>query len=267
MRTFYATMLRNWKSTLRAYAWSFFISVLMTAAYTIGVSYFTYHVLAGSQVGAEFSALASTTDYISYVVVGSAIYLLSVRMLLGISRSWITEHREGVLEVLVLATSSPFAYFLGVTAQALLTALLEMAVLVMLAFPLGLNLTGIQPVTLLLVLPVALMGLLGMGLALGAFMLRTRDTYISQNTVFATMALLCGFSFPPEYLPLPMQWLGSIFPVKGTVMLLRAALIGGAEWRDVLAPSVGYALLALIYIIAGMALMQKAARHALEGTS
>jgi ABC-2 type transport system permease protein len=137
--------------------------------------------------------------------------------------------------------------------------------MLLVTWPLGLNLSRINIETLTIAAPVALIGLFGMSTMLGAIMLTTGDTYISQNTLFATMTLVCGFVFPPHYLPLPLQWLGAALPVSGDLRLLRAALLNGTAPLAVMQDIVIYTLLGLVYAVAGLILMQWAERRALEG--
>src|SRR6266852_527840 len=113
--------------------------------------------------------------------------------MLGISRSMITERREGTLESLLLAPAKRGEYFAGVTVQWALNSLAETAVMLVVTWPLGLNLAHVNLATFALALPVALIGLFGLSTVLGAIMLATGDTYLSQNTLFATMTLVCGF--------------------------------------------------------------------------
>src|SRR5712692_3998307 len=117
VRCSYATFIRNWIVTLRAYPWSFFISGLMGGVFTVALAYFTYHLLAFGQLGAEFASFAGTADYMSYIILGTAVLTFSVNIMLGISRSMITERREGTLESLLLAPAKRGEYFAAVTVQ------------------------------------------------------------------------------------------------------------------------------------------------------
>src|SRR5579863_349697 len=117
LRSGYATFIRNWKITLRAYPWSFFIGSLLTGGLTVLLAYFLYHLLAGGQLSGTFIAYAGTSDYMSYVILGAGVFIFSERILLGVSRSMITEQREGMLESLLLTPTRRFGYLAGVTLQ------------------------------------------------------------------------------------------------------------------------------------------------------
>jgi len=267
VRSVYATFVRNWTITLRAYPWSFFIGSLLTGSLTVALAYFLYHLLAGGQLSGEFTAYAGTSDYMSYVILGAGVFLFAERIMLGVSRSMITERREGTLESLLLTPTRRFGYLIGVTIQWAVVSVGEMVVMLLVTWPLGLNLSHIQPGTLIMAVPVALVGLFGLSLVLGAIMLATGDTYLSQNTLFLAMFLVCGITFPPNYLPLPLQWLGAFLPVTGVVRLLRDALLYNAAPSSVVEDAVLYLLLGLAYAIVGLLLMRWAERRAVEGVA
>lgn len=267
VRSGYATFRRNWIVTLRAYPWSFFIGSLMTGGLAVLLSYFLFHLLANGQLNAQFVSYAGTADYMSYVISGAAMFTLATRVMLGVSRSMITERREGTLASLLLTPVPRYGYFTGVTIQWVVASLIEVAVMLLIVWPLGLNFSHAQPITLLIVLPVAVVGLLGMSLVLGALMLATGDTYLSQNTLFMLMMLVSGFTFPPKYLPLPLQWVGEALPVTGILRLLRDALLFHASPLMVAGDIVISSLLSLLYVVAGFALMRWAERRATEGAN
>lgn len=69
-------------------------------------------MLAG-KLAKSFVSYAGTGDYMSYVIVGSLIYLFVVRTCLNVSRTLVTELREGTLESLIMAPFCRVEYFLG----------------------------------------------------------------------------------------------------------------------------------------------------------
>lgn len=265
MRASYASLVRQWIVNLRAYSWSFFVSGLVSGLLTVALAYFFYHSLAEGRPGQDFIAYSGTADYMTYMILGAAILTFTIRIVLGVSRSLITERREGTLESLLLASTQHQAYFMGIVLLYMILSLGETTVILLATWPLGLNLTHINWATLLLALPVTVLGLLGVAMVLGAFMLVTGDTYLLQNTLFAVLTLICGFFFPLEYLPLPIQWLAQMVPVTGGLNLMRAALLRGLTPVDVGQDVLVYSLLSIGYVLAGLWLIRRAAYRSLEG--
>ena len=65
-----------------------------------------------------------------------------------------------------------------------------------------------------------------MGIFLSAIMLYTRDTYITQNTLFVLMSLVCGIAFPIQYLPDWVQTFAQVLPLTPAVSIFRNVVIG-----------------------------------------
>lgn len=265
LRSAYAAFIRNWIIILRAYPISFFVSGIFSGICSSVLAYFSYYLLAGGQIDAHFTSYTGTGDYISFVILGGCILSLSTGILLAVSRSLITEKREGTLECLLITPGKQFSYFIGITAQASTRCFGETLLLLLIVWPLGLNMSHSNLLTFLFVFPIAILGLFGMSTLLGALMLATGDTYVSQNTLFAAMTLLCGFVFPVNYLPLPLQWLGAALPVSGAVRLLRLALLTGTPINEIWPDILLYTVLGLVYSVVGLLLMPRAQRRALEG--
>lgn len=265
LRSSYATMLRNWIINLRAYRWSFFLGNLVESVLTLLMSYFIYRFLVGSQIGRDFIDSAGTSDYMSFLIIGIATLNFSINIMLGISRGLITERREGTLDSLLLAPAQRLEYFIGIGIQWTLNTLGEVLLMLLVAWPFGLNLSHANVLTLCLALPALFIGLFGMSVVLGAIMLATGDTYISQNTLFAAMTLLSGFLFPASFLPTALQWLGNALPVSGALRLLREAVLSGTTPVVALPETVIYVVIGLVYAVVGLLLMRWAERRAIEG--
>ena len=98
-----ATVKKNLMIRVRAYPMNFFIGNTLTGLYTLLGAWLAYHCLFGGSLFPHFVQAAGTADYMSYVAVGSVVYLFVVRTCLNVSRSLISELREGTLESLMLA--------------------------------------------------------------------------------------------------------------------------------------------------------------------
>ncbi|MGN1378683.1 MAG: ABC transporter permease, partial [Dorea sp.] len=80
-------------------------------------------------------------------------------------------------------------------------------------------------------------------------MLYTRDTYLTQNTLFVTMSLICGITYPIQYLPGWMQKLAQIFPLTPAVTLFRNVVIGSQNL------SANGSLILQVLVLSGVYLM------------
>ncbi len=264
LKVFKATIKKEFQVRLHAYPVSFMVGCILTSFYTTFGAWLMYHNFFRRQLAGDFADLAGTSDYMSYAIVGSLMYLFVVRTCLNVSRTLITELREGTLESLMLAPFKRTAYFLGnMTLQTLMT-LGETAIATIIGLFFGLRIHDFSLWKFVIATILSLYGFFGLSLMLGCLMLYARDTYISQNTLFTAMFLVCGITFPKEYLPQGLQLLGSIIPVTDAITLMRGAILGGITTNDFMLIALREFIIGSIYIFAGLPLMKQVERIALE---
>ena len=99
----FSTYHKNRIGILRAVPWSFMVSRVITGVTQIIFPYFVYRYFMHGNLNNEFSKYVNGADYITYIVLGSALNVLAVATLMNIGRALITELREGTLEMLLLS--------------------------------------------------------------------------------------------------------------------------------------------------------------------
>jgi ABC-2 type transport system permease protein len=260
-----AIIYRNQISDIRAYPWTFTLGHLLNSTYIILVSFFSYHYLIKGQLDNNFSNFAGTNDYLTYVIIGGLLSTISVSMMMNISRSLITEWREGTLEVLLLSPASRSSYFIGTAIQQLYRVLIELVPALIIALFLGLKFAN-PSISVVLGFLLFMFACFSLALVLGGVMLYTRDTYFVQNNLFTVTGLVCGFLFPIEYLPIPFQWLSMVFPLTDSVFLFRDTILTGVPiWEHPLKIFTVIAL-SLVYTILGAYIVKYSERTAFDRT-
>lgn len=259
-----ATFKRNFIIQTRAYPKDFFIGNTLSAIYIAVSAFFMYHLLFQGNMKASFAAYAGTSDYMSYVILGNCMYIFVVRTCLNVSRSLITELREGTLESLMLAPFKRVQYFLGNMFEQTVTTSGEIIVIILVCLPFGVNFSGINPLSALLSFIVSLFAYFSLSLILASTMLYFRDTYISQNTLFALLFLVCGVTFPVEYLPGWVQAISKFIPVTSSLELIRSSTLLGLGVMEQLNKFIFLIALSSVYCIIGFMLIKKAEVTALE---
>lgn len=264
LKTLKATFKRNLTIHIRAYPKDFFISSVIGSIYTALSAYFIYYLLFNGSVNASFSSFSGTSDYMSYVILGNCMYLYVVRTCLNVSRSLITEKREGTLESLMLAPFKRVQYFVGNMFEQTITTTCEMIITVLVAMPFGLSFGGINVLSAMLAFLVSLFAYFSLSLILASIMLYFNDTYISQNTLFALLFLVCGVTFPVQYLPQSLQIISKIIPVTASIDLVRNSVISGAGIMQQGKDFIEVIALSIMYCLAGFKLLKKVEIIALE---
>lgn len=102
-QTAIATAVRNQRSNLRAYPWTFTFGHIIEGGYLVLISYFSYYYLIRGELDAQFSVFAGSSNYLAYVIIGGALSIFSTSMIMNVSRALMTEWREGTLEALLLS--------------------------------------------------------------------------------------------------------------------------------------------------------------------
>ncbi len=259
-----ATIKKELQVRLRAYPVSFMVGCILTSFYTTFGAWMMYHYFFRRQLSENFSSLAGTSDYMSYAIVGSLMYLFVVRTCLNVSRTLMTELWEGTLESLMLAPFKRVSYFLGNMLLQTITTFGETAIAALIGVFFGLRIHDFNLVEFIVAVLLSLYCFFGLSLILGCVMLYTRNTYITQNTLFAAIFLVCGITFPKEYLPYGLRILGGVIPVTDCISLIRASLLGGMTQDRFAMLAIRALASGTIYIGIGLPLMKQVERIALE---
>lgn len=259
-----STYQKNRVAILRAVPWSFMVSRVMTGIAQIIFPYFIFRYFTRGNLNPEFYAYTGGADYMTYIVTGSALNVLAVATLMNIGRALITELREGTLEPLLLSPAPRSGYFLGCLLEQTARALLEFGAVLILGAALGAKLDRLFTSSSLLAILLAICSFFCMGLALSSVMLYTRDTYLTQNTLFIAMNLVCGITCPVRYLPRWLQAVAQIFPLTPAVTLFRNVTSGGQSLAQNTSLLLRVLLLSGAYLCVGIVSYRKLERNLME---
>jgi ABC-2 type transport system permease protein len=259
-----ATFKRNFIIQIRAYPKDFFIGNTLSAIYIALSAFFMYYLMFKGSMNESFLDYAGTSDYMSYVIIGNCMYIYVVRTCLNVSRSLITELREGTLESLMVAPFKRVQYFLGNMLQQTITTSAEIMVSILVCLPFGVNFSNINPLSTALAFIVSLFAYFAVSMMLANIMLYFRDTYISQNTLFALMFLICGVTFPVQYLPGWVQFISKLIPVTQSLELIRNSAISGMGIAEQMNNFIYIIVLSSIYCFIGFRLLKNVEAIALE---
>lgn len=264
VRIFCATFEKELRERIRAYPVSFLVGCLFTAFYTDLGAWFMYTFLFKKKLSEEFVISTGSSDYMSYVIVGSIIYLFIVRTCLNVSRTLITELRQGTLQSLMLAPFCRVSYFLGNMCLQVFTTALEAVVATFIGLAFGLQVHMTNPIDIMGAIILSLYAMFAMSLVLGGVMLYTRNTYITQNTLFAIIFLTCGITFPKELLPQGLQFISKLLPVSDVSELIRSVVLRQSHLLEHTGQIIHLLIISSLYLLLGFPMMAKAEQDALE---
>lgn len=250
-RVIFSTYRKNRIGIIRAVPWSLMVSRVVTGITQIVFPYFIYHYFTDENLNSRFTEYAGGADYMTYIVLGAALSVLAVSTLMNVGRALISELREGTLEPLLLSPAPRSRYFIGCLLEQTMRALLEFGTVMIVGALLGADLRYFFTIQVLAVIILAIFSFFCMGITLSSVMLYTRDTYLTQNTLFVTMSLICGIAYPIQYLPGWVQNAAQIFPLTQAVTLFRNVVIQHQNLFDNYLLILQVIVLSLVYLAVG----------------
>jgi len=218
--------------------------------------------LKGNGSAEKLFTLTGVDNYPAYLIIGTALYGSTSGILLNVSRTLMTERREGTLESVLLAPFLRWQYYGGNQLHQLFLSGIDL----LLASILGMFLKvhfHIHLIGLLLSLIQFFITLYGLALLISLLMIILRDTYFIQNTIMPLVLLTGGYLFPPQVLPSPLQLISFLIPVHyGTSGVRESVLSGTASFLN---KDFTYSFLpGLIMLAAGYCLLPLIERKAVE---
>lgn len=234
LKTIQSVYKKNRSTMLRAYPLSFIMQRILSSAFALLTPVILYYFVFDRRLGTEF--YDTRQDYLSYIALGYGAYAVSVATLMNVGRSIISEIREGTIDSFLLSPASRLGYFLGVFIEQIGRSMIEFGLIFIFSIVLGVryhfeNIIGM----ILVVLFISLISF-SMTIILSNIMIYTRDTFISQNTLFILLVFLTGVSFPSYYLPKWLQIFSNLIPLTHATNVLRAVAngnINNSTWLSV----------------------------------
>ncbi|MBW9169894.1 ABC transporter permease [Clostridium estertheticum] len=252
-----ATYKKNRIVAKRAFPWTLIIGRFIAGFFTVIFPYFIYNFFLKGSLSESFNKYTNQSDYITYIVLGSAFLILGRSIMMEVGRAFITELREGTLEPFLLSSASKTGYFIGCLVEQLGRSILQLSVVLLLGIVFGAHIIGIFSFQSIIVIFLAILGFFSMALILSSIMLYTRDTYITQNTLFTLMAFVSGVSFPVEYLPTWLQCISHLFPMTPALKLFRLAVISNQSIMQHMDLILELLILSGVYILIGVVWFNK----------
>lgn len=232
MRIIWATMVRQSQEIRAAFPWHFFIGRTLSGVYAALFAYFLVHYGFSGEASQRFRQASGSDDIFTFAILGTALNVMAVACLMNVGRTLMNELREGTLPALMLAPAHQHAYFLASWLQQWLRCLLEVLPTLALGAMLGANLLTAGVMDYLALTMIAMTGLFCMGILLAWVMIFTRDTYLTQNTLFALLTMICGVLCPRALLPEPLQWLAQVIPFSHILDLFRHIVLLNQSWAE-----------------------------------
>lgn len=198
---------------------------------------FTARALSGPDEASlpAFTALAGTSNYVAYIVVGLTIYTWLNITLWDVGFQLRNEQMRGTLESNWLCPVWRFSILLGPSLTKLGTSIffLIMATLEYRLF-FGVNLVGNNLPLVLLILLLTIPSIYGIGVAFGSLVIRFQEASALVFLVRGIFMVFTGVSYPLAVLPAWMQGIAAALPLTYATRSLRAVALSDASFLEIL---------------------------------
>ena len=187
----------------------------------------------------QFAELAETSDYASFLIVGSLVWMfVNINLWMG-GLSLMTDRNRGTFDTHWTMPVSKLALVLGATVASLALNFAPMIVSISFYAAVGLLQVGGSPLQIMIAILAVLPFLLGFLLCFSALTVRFRQPGMLVQVMRTLFSILCGLQFPLAVLPDAVERFGRWIPLTHFIDLVRAVVIQGARIGDH-AASAGY---------------------------
>lgn len=238
----------------RFFSWTGFALRFLSPMLNLGVAWILYNVIFSQSTSSAFVDATNSTDYFSFVVVGSAFYVYVVTTMFSLGRVMFWDRAQGILEVVFLTPISSLSYMAGRMVSAFSMATLDLLVLFTVGYFLGFRTSSFNLIVFSVAIILMLVSLFGLGLIVNAITLIFRDRVNTANTLTTLILVFSGIVAPLKLMPFWAQAVGTTIPFTHALNLMRSsllsrtdvAILGDLGYLLLLAPiysTIGYVLL------------------------
>ena len=234
-RTFHSVVAVAWRDiriTTRYRSW-FVASFLWPIIFPLSLVFLGKGLAGPGGEGLDrFAALAQTTDYASFLIVGSLVWMfVNINLWMG-GLSLMTDRDRGTFDTHWTMPVGKLSLVLGATVASLVLNFVPMIVSIAFYASIGwLQVSG-APLQILLAILAVLPFLLGFLLCFSALTVRFRQPGMLVQVMRTLFSILCGLQFPLAVLPVSMMRIGQAIPLTHFINLVRSVVIQGSRMGD-----------------------------------
>lgn len=257
LRVMKSTAKASFVSQWRFFRWSGMGLRMFPPLLNLGVAWALYNTMFKGATSADFVLATNSSDYFSFVLVGSIFYVYIVSSLFGLGRAMFWERAQGTIEALFLSPMNFVAYMLGMAAASFTISSVDVLLLFSLGNILGFRVQHIDVILLTIGVFLMILALFGLGLIVNAITLTFRDRVNTANTLMTVLLVFSGIVCPIALMPSWAQIISKAVPFTYGLDILRSALIYTSDMANILSDIVNITLLTFLYIIIGIMLLKR----------
>ena len=218
--------------------------------------------ITGGSESTYLAGLAGTSDWLTYIAVGSAFTGLAVSLMWGTGFALRREQNVGTLETLMTAPMRRDTLVWGSTLHNIqhggLGVMLQLGVSVIL-FGVNLNVWGVLPA--LGIIALSIIGLQGLVFAIVCVVLLAKQAWMVVEFMSSVLFLVAPMTYPIAVLPPILQFVSMGSPLTWSVEGFRGFLMGSLTGPALMTTIAALIILDVIFIVLGTALFNRTERY------
>lgn len=251
LRVILSTIKYNFISFYRVFALSSFALRFFMPLLSIGTAWILYYRVFDQQISTSFDELAYT-DYLTFVVVGNAVFVYIYASVFYTGRALFFSRLEGVLDLLFLSPMSRVAFMIGATGMGMINATLDFLVLMVIGIVFGIDVTSINYLIYLSGMIITLVSLFGLGLVVNGITLSLRDRVNTSNFLQAMLYTFSGVVVPVEMMPGWAQAISRVSPLTYGLRIIRGSFQKNVEFADFYHEFAMLLILSVVMLVIGV---------------
>jgi ABC-2 type transport system permease protein len=220
------------------------------------------NAVASGEESIYLAEIAGTTDWLTYIAVGSAFSGLAVSLLWGTGFALRREQNVGTLETLMTTPMRRDTLVWGSTLHNIqhggLGVILQLGASVIL-FGVSLNIWGVLPA--LGIIALSIIGLQGLVFAVVCVILLAKQAWMVVEFLSSILFLVAPLTYPIAVLPPILQYVSYGSPMTWSVEGFRGFLMGSLTGSALLITVGALIILDIIFIALGTLLFRRAERY------
>mgnify|MGYP000096964727 CR=1 FL=1 len=233
LTSIFAVFKKELKIALRYPSW-FMQLIIWPVALPFGYI-FTARALSGKDASSlnQFQSMTNTTDYITFILIGTTIWMLVNSMLWSFGSRLRVEQIRGTLESNWLCPVPKINIQIGHALFDLVTNLIFVIVsLIEFKIFFNFNFAG-SPLLAFLVLILSIPSIYGIGFIFSSLVIWAKEINSMVFLVRGIISIFCGITYPLTVLPNWMKSISKIIPMTHTINALRSVIAAGANLHDI----------------------------------
>ncbi|MCK5266057.1 MAG: ABC transporter permease [Candidatus Thorarchaeota archaeon] len=218
--------------------------------------------ITGGAESAALEGLVGTSDWITYIALGSAYTGLAISLMWGTGQALRREQNVGTLETLMTTPMKKETLVWGSMLHNLqhggLGVILQLTASILL-FGVTLNWWGIIPALMIVCLSV--IGMQGLIFTVVCVVLVAKQGWMIVELISSTLLLIAPISYPIAVLPTVLQYFSYASPLTWSVEGFRGFLMDGVAYSGAFNAIVALIILDVIFVIVGGLLFKRTERY------